>query len=201
MNPPSQTPPAGQAGTGLARRRFKGWIPGLLAGLALSCGASVSAAAYKIYVQIETLQGESADAGYENWIPAFTFRHAVQVVGTIHGGTTAPRPEFDALEFTKALDRTTPKLNRYCAEVKHLDKATLVVTLPRPTGPAFRLYEIQLEDVVITRVEIEGNPGSGESRPVETVQLRFAKIRWIYESPEHGGKVEEEWDLEEQRPG
>lgn len=201
MNPTSLTPPAGQAGTGLAWRRFKGWIPGLLACLALLGGAPVSAAAYKIYVQIDTLQGESTDDGYKDWIPALTFRHAVQLVGTIHGGTTAPRSEFDALEFTKALDRTTPKLNRYCAEVKHLDKATLVVTLPRPTGSAFRLYEIQLEDVVITRVEIEGNPGSGESRPIETVQLRFGKIRWIYKSPENGGIVEEEWDLEEQRPG
>jgi len=170
--------------------------------LALVCVLLPSAAAYEVYVNIDGIPGESVAKGYEQWIDAYGFTHVVRHDVTATSGTPVERPVFEPIEFTKRLDRATPKLDHACAAGTRIHKVTLAVVVGLQDRPHV-LYQIVLEDVYVVRVEIEAKPATGESRPVEKVQLVFGKIRWEYtpppEGPGGGAPIEEWWDVSENR--
>jgi type VI secretion system secreted protein Hcp len=146
------------------------------------------------------MQGEATAREYENWIEVLGFKHALRLESSIHagGGGAAAKPDFDPLEITKYLDRTSPTLNHACASGKAIRTVKLDVVTIQGDRP-HRLYQIVLDEVWVTAIGMVANPTSGEPRPIETVTLTFSKIRWVYWTPPDGSgggqEIKEEWDV------
>jgi type VI secretion system secreted protein Hcp len=101
------------------------------------------------------------------------------VPGTTHsGGTGAGSGKVATHEFviTKKIDKASPKLALYCANGKHIVRATLTV---RKAGKPQAYLVIKLDQILISSYQTGGS-GGGNSQPVESLSLNFTKVHYDY---------------------
>ena len=119
--------------------------------------------------------------------------------GSMHvgGGGGAGKVNVQDMSFTHWFDKASANLMLYCANGKHIPKATLVV---RKAGEnPLEYIKITMTDVLVTSVSTGGS--GGEDRLTENVSLNFAKVKVEYQEqakdgtgqagPEFGWNIEE----------
>ncbi|MBC0856441.1 Hcp family type VI secretion system effector [Pantoea stewartii] len=148
-----------------------------------------------IYLKVEGVKGEAKPK--EGWIDVLSFNWAAAQPGNmmVGGGGGAGKVMFDDLSVQACIDRASPTLLGFCASGKHISKVILSVN--KAGGEKIEYARIELEDVIITRVNFSG-VGKTENILVNYV-FQAAKVSQHYwEQTNTGGKSAEivsGWDI------
>jgi type VI secretion system secreted protein Hcp len=158
------------------------------------------------YLQLDGIPGESTDDKHKDWIEVLSFGHEMlqQTSSTKSsaGGASSGRAQHGDFAFTKNVDKASPKLYEAVSNGKHLSKAKVEVC--RAGGSQVKFLEITLEEVMISRVQLNSTDSNGASGtdhiPTETVHLNYGKIEWVYTQQKRkdgsgGGNVTAKYDL------
>jgi type VI secretion system secreted protein Hcp len=80
--------------------------------------------AFDAFLWIDGIEGESTDDKHSGWIEAINcgvgLKQAVSRTASSAGGATAERAGFQDFNFTKLLDKASPKLALACADGTHI---------------------------------------------------------------------------------
>ena len=135
---------------------------------------------FDTFLQIDSIQGESADHKHKNWIEVFSFSHGVAQSGagaiSSAGSRTSGKVDHHDFTVTKRLDKSSPYLYKNCCLGKHFPKA--VVEICRATGNKETIFKYTFEHVVVSAMNVGG--GQGQEVPVETVSFQYGKVKWEY---------------------
>lgn len=156
--------------------------------------------AIDVYLQIDGIKGESMDDKHKDWIECKTVSWGVtqpkSATASTGGGHTAERVEMTDIKISKLADLATPLLLQTCAAGKTIPKAKLEFMRADGNGDRVKYFEIQLENVLISKV----NPQVGEgSFMQEELGLKFSKVKYMYTQQKvsggAGGNTSGGWDL------
>lgn len=156
--------------------------------------------AIDVYLQIDGIKGESADASHQGWIEVTSAYWGVSqprsATASTGGGHTAERCEHRKLSFTKLADMASPVLLQTCSAGRTIPKVKLEFMRADGNGTPVRYYEVEMENVIIASVDqaiAEGNILR------DSVGLAFSKVKWKYTyqkiSGGIGGNTTGGWDL------
>jgi len=156
--------------------------------------------AFDAYVKFEGIEGESTDAGHENWIEILSYSHGMQQDATIasSGGMhTGGRVSHSDITLVKTLDGSTPNLQLACCQGKSIP--TVEIEFCRAGGDTrpVPFLKISLTDAVLTSVSAQATGGS--DFPTEEVTLTYKTVQWSYTKTDTKGNptgdVVAGWDL------
>ncbi len=151
------------------------------------------------FLKIDGIPGESTDEKHKEWIEVLSYSHGVSqlVAGerSTGGAATGERCSHQDFSIVKSLDKTTPTLDLFCCDGKHIPK--VAVELCRATGNKEKYMEYKMEDVIVSSVSVGGGGGG---LPTESVTFNYGKLTWNYiqtdhETGEAKGNVEKYWSL------
>ena len=137
------------------------------------------------FADIDGIPGESVNARHADEIDVFSLSWCVTNAGNVGGGGGAGRPTFDNLVLGKHTDLATVPLVEAVATGQQIQDA--VITLERAGATPFAFLVIELQDVLVTRV----NSGWEGNQPDEQVSLAFGEACWEYRSQDATGGVGE----------
>jgi type VI secretion system secreted protein Hcp len=135
--------------------------------------------AVDMFMKIDTVDGESADAKHKKDIDVLAWSWGASQSGTTHTGTGggAGKVNVQDLSFTKYVDASSHALLLACCNGKHYAKAVLVV---RKAGEdPLEYIKVTMEDLIVSSVSTGGS--GGEDRITENVTLNFAKVKFEYD--------------------
>jgi type VI secretion system secreted protein Hcp len=125
-----------------------------------------------------TAGGESVDSIHTGEIDVLAWSWGVSQSGTTHSGPGAGAGKVNVqdMSVTKWVDSSSPKLQLYCCNGKHLDEAVLTV---RKAGEnPLEYIKITMTDLIVSSVSTGGS--GGEDRLTENVSLNFATVKFEY---------------------
>lgn len=144
--------------------------------------------AIDVYLQIDGIKGESADAGHQGWIECSSVEWAVtqpkSATASTAGGHTAERANLSEIGITKLADLASPILFQSSACGKTFPKAKLEFMRADGDGKPIKYFEIQLENVLICHMASSVSEGMVLS---ESLGLKFSRIKMAYIQQKVGG--------------
>ena len=160
--------------------------------------------AIDVYLTIDGIKGESADAGHQAWIECTSAQWGVNqpksATASTAGGHTAERCEHKSISLTKLTDLASPILMQTCSAGRTVPKAKLEFMRADGDGNPVKYYEVELEHVIVGSVDQVVHPGSGLH---DAFTLKFSKVRWRYTQQKigggAGGSTVGGWDLSTNR--
>lgn len=153
------------------------------------------------FLKIDGIEGESMDSkhGKEILILGFNWGESQPVSIPFVSGGGSGKVSMQDLTFTMYACKASPKLFLACAKGEHIKEATL--TARKAGGEQEDFYSIKLEEVLVSSYNTGG--GAGNSLPIDTVTLAFAKITYQYRPQKDKGSldtpVKAGWNLEENK--
>jgi type VI secretion system secreted protein Hcp len=131
------------------------------------------------FIQIQGIGGESTDDKHSGWIEAIDFDLDIgqKVSGTASsaGGATAERADFSEFNFSKLLDKATPKLTLACAAGTHFDK--ILIEICRAGQSKLKFMAYTLSNCMISSISTSSNAGEF---PIDDIAINFGRIQWCY---------------------
>jgi len=167
--------------------------------------------AKSLYLKIDgpPLEGESEAAGYEKQIEVLSFKHGIKLItgdesqddsneGGQKKGAVVGQSKHAPFEIEKFVDRTSPKLSRWCSRGVHIDEVTLSVVraMGGEGGKRERFLKYKLEKCRVISVALDG---SADPVAKETIAFDYRMITWTYEAMGKGKsphRSKEFWDKE-----
>ncbi len=172
---------------------------------------------YDAYLNLDGVKGEALDDKHKDWIELAGFAHQItqpvsQTVSSAGGAATGRTQHSDFLVH-KYVDAASPKLYEAASNGKHYSKAKIEVC--RAGGSQVKFLEINLEEVMISHIQLDSPPTNGNTPPngstttassptndlpTESVSLNYGKIEWVYTQQKRkdgsgGGNVSAKHDL------
>jgi type VI secretion system secreted protein Hcp len=150
-----------------------------------------------MFLKIDGIEGESLDDKHKSEIQLLSFSFGATQSGSagVGTGSGAGKVHLQDLQFSKYLDKASPKLFDACCVGKHTPKVTLVCRKAGGTQQEYLKYT--LSEVLVSSVSHSGS--GSELLPLETVSLNFSKIEMEYkpqdEKGQLGGVVKAGWDV------
>ena len=156
-----------------------------------------------IFAKIGDIKGESLDVKHKDELEVLSWSWGVSQSASIGGGggQGQGKASFKELNFTHAIDKSSPVLMKACATGSHIKDATITV---RKAGKGQQEYLIiKMSDVIVTGVSPSG---SGEAAGVtESVALNFAKVAVEYKPIKADGSLDAgihfKYDIKTQKEG
>ena len=156
--------------------------------------------AIDVYLQIDGIKGESADSTHKDWIECKSVQWEVlqpkSATASSAGGHTAERTEHKEIVIAKLADLATPLLLQTCSSGKTIPKAKFEFLRADGQGERIKYFEIELENVLISSVAPQVQPGDILS---EHVSIKYSKVKWKYTQQKigggSGGNTSGGWDL------
>ncbi|HEX7986175.1 MAG TPA: type VI secretion system tube protein Hcp [Duganella sp.] len=156
--------------------------------------------AIDVYLQIDGIKGESADSVHKDWIECKSVQWEVlqpkSATASSAGGHTAERTEHKDIVISKLADLATPLLLQTCSSGKTIPKAKFEFLRADGQGERIKYFEIELENVLISSVAPQVQPGDILS---ENVSIKYSKVKWKYTQQKvgggSGGNTSGGWDL------
>jgi type VI secretion system secreted protein Hcp len=150
---------------------------------------------YGVFIKMDGITGESADAKHRGEIDVLFWSWGVTIsssttVGGTGGATGKPIPT--DLKFSHYIDLSSPSLIRACASGRRLKEA--VVSVQKTGAAPFEFLTIKLSDVTVKSVE----PGVNtlENNATEIVGLAFSKMEFEYRQDVKPGATSKVlWDV------
>ncbi len=150
-----------------------------------------------IFLKLDGVEGESGDHAHKNEIEILSFSFGAMQPSSAGRGTGAGvgKVMVHDFNFTKFMDKASPKLFLACANGQHLPTVTLTC---RKAGGAQQEYsKIIMKDCIITAFNHSGS--GGHSLPTESVSIGFGSIEMEYKAQDEkgslGGVVKAGWNL------
>ena len=104
--------------------------------------------AIDVYLQIDTIKGESTDSSHKDWIECKSVMWEVlqpkSATASTGGGHTAERCEHRDIVLTKLADLSTPLLLQNCSSGKTFPKAKFEFLRADSKGERVKYFEIEL---------------------------------------------------------
>jgi type VI secretion system secreted protein Hcp len=133
------------------------------------------------YLQLDGIKGESADSKHAGWIECTSINWAIHqpksATASTSGGHTAERAELSEIGISKLVDLASPLLAQTCACGKTIPKAKLEMMRADGNGEPIKYFEVELENVLIEHI---APAFTGGDIPVESLGLKFSKVKWKY---------------------
>jgi type VI secretion system secreted protein Hcp len=132
-----------------------------------------------LFLQIEGVTGECAEAGHEGWIDVVSYSEGLSSSSTASfgGGAGLGTVSYADFQINCQLEKAIPNLMAGCSDHKHYPKAKLHATKMGGDGKSWVYLEVTLTDVVVTGVHFTGNVNA---IPHVSVSLAFAQIKTEY---------------------
>src|SRR5262249_48114155 len=140
------------------------------------------------FLEIDGIQGESADAKHKNQIElqSFSFSEAQSGSFAWGGGGGAGKVHMQDFNFAMKVSKSSAILALACASGQHIKKAVLYARKAGGTQQDF--YIVTMSDLLVSSYQVHGS-ASGDVVPVDSVSLNFAKIEWKYQLQDEKGNV------------
>ena len=136
--------------------------------------------AFNGYINIGDIKGGMHGREAQGLVRASHLHHSMQQPSaasrSLEGGGATGDVEHSEWTFTKHMDCASPKVYEALNKGTHLDKVE--VELVRPGGDPLVYMKFTLENVLVTTVEMEGNPGASSMYPTEKIGLTYDHIQW-----------------------
>lgn len=144
--------------------------------------------AVDMFLKCTDLPGESVDKTYAGCIDVLAWSWGMSQSGTTHAGPGAGAGKVNVqdLSLTKWVDKSSPKLQLFCCNGKHIPTALLVVR--KAGGTPVEYIKITMSDIIITSVSTGGS--GGEDRLTENVSLNFATVKFEYTPQKADGSAD-----------
>lgn len=178
------------------------------------------------YVKFEGIDGESEEAGHEDWSEIVSFNQGIHQPSGGATGTTRRTGDvtLDDIVIIKQVDKASPKLAEAICKGKVFPKVEIHLTGPSDGSTCHgTFYAYELKSVIITSYTVSGSnplayalvalapditmPSTGPfivqavDAPLEEVSLSFEEIKVTYtecdSSGNSKGNVEYSWKVEE----
>jgi type VI secretion system secreted protein Hcp len=162
---------------------------------------------FDTFIKIDGIDGESQDDKHKNWIEVSSFSHDMRQppsasVSSLGGGTTG-RVDMEDFQFTKGIDKSSPKLYEACCKGAGIANAS--VEFCRAGGDKLVYLKIDMAGVVVSRVAASGSGKDLSDFPSELVTLNFSKITWTYTQQNRqgqaAGQVQTSWNMQTGKAG
>lgn len=146
------------------------------------------------------IKGEATADKRDDWIVILDYDQAITQAVTMKvrtgGVKEAGGADFTDFRFTKALDKASPLINKFCSLGTPIPTVDIEFCTASGTKHIFMKYT--LENVIISGTHI--SIGKDEDRPTESVSLSFGTIKWVYtpidDKGAAGTPVEAKFDLQ-----
>jgi type VI secretion system secreted protein Hcp len=166
------------------------WIQKTVVGAVLATGlaAAVPAHAADVFIKIEGIKGESADAKHKGEIDvlSWSWGAAQSSATTARGGMAAGKAGANALLITKIIDASSPVLIQTILQGKRIPSVVLTVRRSGGKEPA-EVIKIQLKDVLVSSIVL--GSGAGNAQPTEEVNFQFASAQYSYSPQKADGTL------------
>lgn len=132
-----------------------------------------------MFMQIDTVKGESADANFAGAIEVLSWNWGMTQSGSTHTATGSGLGKVNVgdISFVKAVDSTSPTLAQSCCNGVPFDKATL--SLRKAGGSSALVYlVITLQNVIVSSVQLASS--STDEAQMETISLNFGEFTYEY---------------------
>lgn len=165
----------------------------ILALLSLFTALTIASANADIYLRFTNssipTEGESTTKGRENWIDATSFSFGLETVVNLGGGggISSGKAQFQALEITKNVDKSSPALMTATATGSHYGDLVLEVTRQNADlNGEIVFFKIEMKDVLIESVQ--SGFSDGDDRIEENVVIIYGshKITTYSTNPKTG---------------
>lgn len=147
------------------------------------------------FLKIDGIQGESTDAKHKGEISILNWSWGETQATAPGAGGGAGKVSMQDFRFSKAFDKSSPKLFLACASAQRIKNAVLSC---RKAGASQAFVTLTLSDVTVSGYEIAGNNGAAID-PTDQFALQFAKIEFNYveQNPDGsmGASTKAGWDL------
>ena len=143
------------------------------------------------FVKIGDFEGAADDPQHQGWSPLFGL-HAVvsRATGSFIGSSQqVGSTRFGDVTVAKRFDGASPKSQQACASGQKLQKVQIHVCSEVGGKPRVTT-EIELSDVLVTRHEVAGVAGLGNSLQMELVSFAFGKIAWTFNKMDAKGTAQ-----------
>lgn len=153
--------------------------------------------AVDMFLKISNIPGESRDDKHKDEIEILSFSWGVSQFASVGsgGGAGAGKADFQDFSFVVPVSKASPKLFLACASGEHLDEAVLTVRKAGAEQVEFLSYK--LSDCLVSSYQEGGS--SGDTVPIDSFSLNFAKIEMSYKEQDSKGGLGTEtkagWDL------
>jgi type VI secretion system secreted protein Hcp len=153
------------------------------------------------FLKIEGIQGESQDDKHKNEIHIESWSFKEQNSGTFGtaGGGGAGKVKMDDWFFTKAVDKSSPKLFQACASGEHIKSA--VLTCRKAGKDAHEFLKVTFNDLLVASYEPFGGqqtPDGSDVIPTDRFSFNFTHIKIEYKEQKAdgtaGGSTVGEWN-------
>lgn len=156
--------------------------------------------AIDVYLQIEGIKGESADADFKGWIECVSANWGMSqpksATASTGAGHSAERCEMTDISIIKVADVSSPQLMLSCASGRKIPRAKLNFMRADGSGERILYFEVELTTVIVGSVHPHIEPGN---LLTEHVSLKFGKVIWKYAQQKIGGgscgNSQGGWDL------
>jgi len=135
-----------------------------------------------VFLKLGDIAGEADNQKHKDEIEieGFSF-DAVQIGTASHGrGLSGGKSEVHDLQFSKKMDKASPKLFQYCADGKGIP--TAVLTAQKAGGGQNAYMIITLTDVLVSsyHTSLDASSNGAGLVPVDHFSLHFNKIEYEY---------------------
>ncbi len=156
------------------------------------------------FLKIDGIPGESTDAKHNGEINIHSWSwgetEATGTGGPAGGGVG--KPSMQDFRFSKAVDKSSPKLMLACASGQHI-KDAILSCCRKAGGTSQDFLTITLTEVTVSSYEITGDSGAAID-PTDQFALHFAKIQFNYaqQKPDGtmGASTQAGWDVQNSKP-
>jgi type VI secretion system secreted protein Hcp len=152
------------------------------------------------FIKFDGVDGEAQDKDHKGWCDLLSF---AQVIHKIGGGATSTArrrgdTQFEDIQISKLLDKSSPKLAEALAKGKVFPKVEIHTTASYTDSGRVTYYAYELKDVMVSSYSVSGG---SEDKPSEAMSLNFEEIKVTYTECDNKGKkkgnVEYEWKVAE----
>jgi type VI secretion system secreted protein Hcp len=156
--------------------------------------------AFDAFIKFDGIEGESTDSQHAGWIEILNFDldigQRVSSTASTAGGATVERADFSEFNFSKLLDRATPKLTLACAAGTHFDK--ILIEICRAGQSKLKFMAYTLSNCMISSISTSSNAGEF---PIDDIAINFGRIQWCYTQQSRPGgsaigNIATGWSLE-----
>lgn len=154
-------------------------------------------ALFDAFLKIDGIEGESADSKHKNEIDIHSFSWGESNSGTFAhgGGGGAGKVSMQDFHFTMNANKASVKLFLACAGGDHIKSA--VLTCRKAGKDQQEFYKVTFSDILVSSYQSGG--GGGETLPIDSISLNFAKVEKEYKEQKSdgtlGGAIKAGWDL------
>lgn len=153
-------------------------------------------ALFDAFLKIDGIEGESADSKHKGEIDIQSFSWGASNGGTFStgGGGGAGKVNMQDFHFTMQVNKATVKLMLACAGGDHIKSS--ILTCRKAGKEQQEFFKVTFSDILVSSFQSGG--GGGDTLPVDSISLNFAKVEWEYKEQKAdgtlGGAIKAGWD-------